>query len=598
MMRQIILLFLALICGSGHAQNGQLKSLLVDYDAHYSEKTHQENRHILREVIRQCEKAKDQICIGNALRRMGIHFSEEGRLDSAMACFVEALEIYEGLEYQEGITSTLNSLSALYYQMGQYTKALHSYLETGELAEELSNTDSSYSILTKAAYTNAAQMYYLLDSLEAAVQLLDKVVQIQNEYDNPQDGYVLNLKALFLLDQGAYREALRLFSEAKDQFLLFGNRIGASQCMHNEALCYNGLKQSEMAESYFLMSLDSAIALNNANLIQDIATDFEAFYLEQGDSLRAYHYSGLASRFRDTLLNEAGINALIETEQKYANESKTRAIKIQKERLQQRFYFIVALGIALVLVLGLLLLFRTATRQKQKLVEAQLREQSLKIDELFRKQELNSLNAQMTGQNEERQRISRELHDRLGSLLSTIKLQFSHYEGKLSALESEFKSSYSGMLGMLDNAYDEVRRISHDLSSGVLEKFGLKSAIDELHRAIMEVSTLQVRFIDNKTKPELYHHLDEPLYRIIQELLSNTLKHAQATEVSIQFQINDGIFYFTYEDDGLGMDRSEGGKLAGIGLQNIENRVTLMQGTLSIDSSPGHGMTAMIEIPL
>ncbi|MDX5321213.1 MAG: sensor histidine kinase [Bacteroidota bacterium] len=592
-----IALFLTVIFGlQAWAQNQSQEALLLRYDSFFADQSYTENRQELLNIIQRCEKVGDDISKGNALRRLGILHSEIDQLDSALTYYLEALEIHHLTHYKSGVVSNLNCVAGLYVQMEQYPKALSYFLEAGELASELSQKDSSYSLLTSATLINAAQVYYYVDSMELAIKTLDRVLSIQKAFGNPEDGFALNLKALILYDQSDYHTALALFEEAGNQFLKFGNRIGFAQTLHNRALCYQEMKNWTLAERFFLESIDSALSLNSASLIAEIASNFEYYYLTRGDSIRAYHYGGMANRFKNSMLNEAGIKALIETEQKYSNEAKVREIKEQKQTLSRRFYYILALGVSLALAILLLILYRAHTRQKEKLVEAQLREQASKIDELFRKQELASLSAQMIGQNEERQRISRDLHDRLGGILSTIKLQFSHFEGKLSRLEQEFQSTFASLLGMIDTAYDEVRRISHDLSTGTLEKFGLKGAVKELIEAITEVSPIQIVFLDNKTDPALYEHLNEPLYRIIQELLSNTLKHAQASEISIQLHVNQGVLHFSYEDDGIGLQKKSKGR--GIGMKNIESRVHVLQGTLSIDSTPGHGFTLMIEIPL
>ncbi len=600
-MTKIWTIFLLVICsiGAAQAQNQSLEYLLIEYGSWSLNQSGPEKKQKLERIIQLSEAKQDPDTEANALRRLGNLYSNEGFLDSALTCYLEALKLQKITQNKPGLASTYNNLSGLYHKIKLFEKAIGSYQETAELAEELVTEDEEgYAILAGSAHINLAQLYFEVDSIDASIRHIAKARAILKRYQLPEEGHLSNLEGLIWKEEGKLREALQAFQLAEDQFVLSEDPKGVAQSIHNQALSYAALGDPVSAEKHFEKAMDSAMEAQAPFLIAEIAESMWHFYLDQGDSLKALHFIALSKRFTDSLLNEAGIRALVEAEQKYANEAKTKEIKAQKQVLKQRYYLVIALLGVLLALVALFFVYRRFILQKQKLTEAKIREQSLRIDELFSKQELRSLNAQMTGQNEERQRISRELHDRLGSLLSTIKLQFSHYEGKLSALESEFRSTYSGMLGMLDKAYDEVRRISHDLSSGTLEKFGLKSAIDELVHAITEVNPIHIRFIDNKTDPELYESINEPLYRIIQELLSNALKHAKAKEVTLQIRIKDGIFYFSYEDDGIGMDTSTLEHVRGIGMQNINSRVAMLNGTISLDSTPGYGLTLMIEIPL
>ncbi|MBI1223553.1 MAG: tetratricopeptide repeat protein [Bacteroidetes bacterium] len=598
MIRGWIFLVLILFAGAIQGQVQSLEHLLKDYDTWKKDQPPSEQLKRLWAISIQSELLNDPETKANTLRRIGVLYMDLGYLDSAQDVFIQSLRIQEVSGNKAGLVSTYNNLSGVYYYLGQKEKALSSFLETGNLAEELSGKDPFYADLAIPAFTNVAQLYYENDSFQAARYYLDKVEALQLKYDRDPVGYTDNLSGLIYLNQREFIQAIEAFTKAKSLFYQNKDTEGAVQCLHNLALCYSGLKEKTSARIHFELALDSAMILENPFLISELAHDMQQYYLDNGDTLHAFHYLSLAKRFDDSLLNEAGVQALIEAEQKYANESKTREIAVQKEELQQRYILIICLISLLLTLILAFILFRRLSIQKRKLDQAKIREQSSRIDELFRKQEISSLSAQMAGQNEERQRISRELHDRLGSLLSTIKLQFSHFEGRLQNIEEQFRDSYTGMLGMLDKAYDEVRRISHDLSSGTLEKFGLKGAINELIDAITEVSTVKIHFIDNKTDPSLYNHLNEQVYRIIQELLSNTLKHARAREINLQIHCSNGIFYLSYEDDGKGMDESTLQSSKGIGMRNIESRVSLMNGTWNVDSTPGHGFTFMMEIPL
>jgi len=149
---------------------------------------------------------------------------------------------------------------------------------------------------------------------------------------------------------------------------------------------------------------------------------------------------------------------------------------------------------------------------------------------------------------------------------------------------------------LLKDAMDEVRRISHDLSSGVLVNFGLLPALRELGQSISNGSSMQFDITAFGLQGKLEQSLEIQLYRIVQELIANTLKHANAQHISIDLTMNEGQLCLTYEDDGTGFNT--GHTAEGIGLQNINSRLEPYSGQLVIDSAPGRGSTFIIQLPI
>jgi len=250
---------------------------------------------------------------------------------------------------------------------------------------------------------------------------------------------------------------------------------------------------------------------------------------------------------------------------------------------------LIALSLLLVAI-GLTAYFMIKSRNQR----AALAQEEVK--RLLKEQELLSVEAMLQGQDQERKRIAEELHDRLGGMLATLKLHYSAVEEQIQELQTQVKSQYNQAGQLIDETAQEVRRISHDLYSGVLVKFGLSAALEQLAEAMEQID-----------KPKFHWHLpamDERLdseqeinlYRIVQECITNILKHAKADEVTIQLNRVDDKLILMIEDDGLGFDPEKSTEL-GIGLTNIRSRVKRMKGTLSIDSTIGRGTTFIVEIP-
>lgn len=252
----------------------------------------------------------------------------------------------------------------------------------------------------------------------------------------------------------------------------------------------------------------------------------------------------------------------------------------------------ISTAILLLVVVDLLLLFRNRKLKHQQEIDTQRRQ----VDELMQRQEVENVNAMLKGQDEERKRIAQELHDRIGSILSTVKLHFSTIEEGMQALRDQQNKSYKEAVNLLDEAVDEVRRISHDLYEGQLAKFGFKTALLQLIAAIEKANVVHISFIDNGVSRATYQMYEQDLYRITQELLSNTLKYAQAKNITIQLNHKDGMLEYMYEDDGQGFVADSVNTGSGIGYKNIEARVAKMGGAWHLDTRPQHGMTLIVEL--
>ncbi|MFT7298805.1 MAG: signal transduction histidine kinase [Sphingobacteriales bacterium] len=249
--------------------------------------------------------------------------------------------------------------------------------------------------------------------------------------------------------------------------------------------------------------------------------------------------------------------------------------------------------ISLILIVIAIWMYVKTQKQRRLLLKSQKSLADKKVDTLLNQQELKVISAMVEGQEQERNRIATDLHDRLGGLLSTVKLQFETLKAKVTKDGEPISDEISKTKKLLDKAVDEVRSISHNLSSGTLNKFGLASALNELAYTVNDTKQIRVEVHIHGLDQRLPENIEVELYRIIQECLSNTLKHSKATEFSINLtKFNKEINLIT-EDNGIGFNV---GKLsAGIGLQNIKRRVEKIKGTINFDSTIGKGTTTVIE---
>jgi signal transduction histidine kinase len=246
-------------------------------------------------------------------------------------------------------------------------------------------------------------------------------------------------------------------------------------------------------------------------------------------------------------------------------------------------------GVLLILISLIGTLLYRARGQALKIAESE-------VDELLHEQELKSVESMFIGQERERKRIAEELHDRLGGMLSTLKLHYSSVERQITELSESVTDQYIKARDIIDETAEEVRRISHDLYSGTLVDYGLIAAIEQLEETLENVGGPDFFWDLNNMDQRLDSELEINLYRIIQEGVSNILKHAQAQKVTVQLTRYQDSADLVIEDDGRGFDTKQDAK--GIGLKNLNSRVERLNGQLTIDSARGRGTILIIQIPL
>lgn len=249
-------------------------------------------------------------------------------------------------------------------------------------------------------------------------------------------------------------------------------------------------------------------------------------------------------------------------------------------------YLIIIAFVTLLFVIIIVDLFLIIKNKNQRILLEQ-KQREKEISDLMNHQEITTINAALDGQEKERQRIARELHDNIGASLSLAKMQYSEMEQELKKLELQNRKNFESFSGLLEKTMDDVRRISHDLYGSTVSKLGLEVAIRQLASAVQKSSNLQI-VVHIMGLPAMTYEKEINVYRCIQELLSNTMKYAKAKQVHIQLIDNGTEISLTYEDDGVGFDTKS--QKSGMGLQSIGDRLQLIGATWSLDSSPGQGM--------
>lgn len=349
-------------------------------------------------------------------------------------------------------------------------------------------------------------------------------------------------------------------------------------------------------------------SLKNINYSKDRLNAYKNLavaYKTKEEFEKAYQMQNLYSQLQDSILNENRLIAVNNITYKFESRQKSTEIKLlekekdfAEESNQQQKRALTVLGIAFAgLLFGIYYIVRFY-REKintAKIIEEQNEKiNKQKINELQDKIQINSMQSMIQGQEIERERIAKDLHDSLGGLLSTIKLQVDNIRNKESNVK--MLPAFQSATQLIDTAVSEVRSISQNLQPGALSRLGLIPALKDL-----------INRYDSDEGPEIHlQHFDIPqdidqvmalsVYRIIQEILNNATKHAKAKEILVQLNTENEDLVIHIEDDGIGFDAKK--TYTSMGLKNIKSRVNYMKGTIEIDSRKNAGTSFLIHVKL
>lgn len=253
-------------------------------------------------------------------------------------------------------------------------------------------------------------------------------------------------------------------------------------------------------------------------------------------------------------------------------------------------YILLFGGTLLMFLLAGMLLFFVSSYQK-RLLRNKAEMESMKATH-----QLDLFQSSIDGMENERRRLSRDLHDEIGAALSMLRLQLGRSQN-LDVMQSpQTHELINSSKVLIDHTIENVRRISNDMLPHGLEEFGLKYALESLCDKIENASPILITLnVDMLCRFE--NRLELALYRILQELLNNTLKHAEATEITITFLQQPNKLILFYHDNGKGFEIKKLVK-RGLGLNSIESRVNMIYGTLDFETSTGKGTKATVTLPV
>ncbi len=324
-----------------------------------------------------------------------------------------------------------------------------------------------------------------------------------------------------------FRQALVLRSNLDDPYLLAAafQNIGVihfAQGDIDSAYYYYNISKS-ITETHNLQTFKRNLYYNLFELHWSMKQfDSARYYIEGYEAIEAEIFKEQNSR----QINE--LRTLYETEKK-DNEIAVQNVTLKMRTFQRDFFMVILFFFAVLFIVAILFV-----RQRQKSI-AQLAAKNeeiskQKISSILKDQELESINSMLAGQEKERHRIAEDLHDKLGSTLVAAKLHFNAIKSSLNENNEQYKKAIS----LIDQAVDDTRNIAHNMLSGVLTKFGLVAALNDLKETVDGTGQIKMTVMTNKLDERLNGEIELNLYRIIQELVSNILKHSEASEIIVQ----------------------------------------------------------------
>ncbi|WP_255474069.1 ATP-binding protein [Pontibacter qinzhouensis] len=418
------------------------------------------------------------------------------------------------------------------------------------------------------------------------------------------------LAAAFYRTQGTYfrhirqkDKAIRSFQKGLERAVALKDGYATQDIYFELYATYRDFEEYSQAKKYLLQANQYA-ALNTAHNRLLLQRELALVEYKLGHYQEAYKQLEVYALAKDTFQEENMALKILDLEKRYESvEKQNEILKLRDENQKQELaivhirWWTYGLGGGLLLALTIACFSWMLVERNRKLMvqKEQLYQEELRS--MKQRERLKQYDAVLRGQEQERNRMARDLHDGLGGLLAGIKLKLSAIVSSKEQVLAKDKPDMLEVVEQLDFSVDELRRISRNLMPESLLLMGLEPALADLCM-FMDTPQTAVRFQPLDIGKSYPKPLLVAIYRIVQELLTNAVKHACASEVIVQCSQLEEVFFLTVEDNGKGMPTSPDAPAQGLGLSNIRNRVALLNGSLEILSQPNQGTSFNIQIPL
>lgn len=506
-----------------------------------------------------------------------------GRSEESLHSFREALTIHERLGDTFGMGVTLNSLGVMHEHLGRHAEALRLFRDAlallqpldhgrGEVANVLSSIASAHRFLGNSD----SARHYMEASMAIRAAMNDQVGM----------GLVLVRYSRDLQDMGDMDGAAHAVERALGIFRSIGARQHECQALMRHAELLHARGRSKEALPVAAVALAIADSTRSMNEAVEAHHLLHLLHEATGDLAGALHHHRAMTAMKDSLRTQESVALLHELHTRYETGVKDRHLAEQQVQLAEQQAALARRGKVLwgagiggaALAVIAALTWRDRRRQVRLMRERMARLESEK--------QAAAARALLQGEERERQRVAAELHDGIGLLLSAARMR----------VDTAAPGGIEKASIILAEAATEVRRISHALMPGTLARLGLPDALSDLARALAP-GGLHVDVHVHGINARLPAPIETGLYRMVQEILNNTVKHAQATRATIDLsREDDDRLSMVVSDNGRGFAPLAAG--SGHGLDHIRSRAALLGGNAHLHTAPGRGTQWEIDIPL
>jgi two-component system NarL family sensor kinase len=584
-----------------------------------------------RRILPLAVKVKDYKEEARGYNILGVVLATQGRFDSAFDAYSHELAVANEHNDEAIRTKTIHNTGLAYYYKSDYNKALEFQLKALKSAEETHD-----SLLAANCLSDIGNIYYRLDSKPQALEFYEKGLAIcETLQDESGIANALNSMGAVYSDMGMHEKAIQCYERSLELKRKLKDQFGILNTLINVGTVYSDLNNDSKSIEYFMQAYaistqlddkpDMAISLINASnayrhkkdyaksvlygkmaltiadsvsaLLQqrEASKSLSLSYEYLHDFEQAYKYHKRFVLANDSVINEGKNKQLALMQTKFDTQKKEKENLLLKEQnvgkdlliSRQNTQRIILVSLLIILSIAALLVYNRYRSKQREMMAA----------EIIKQQELRS-KAIIESEEKERIRISRDLHDGVGQILSAAKLNISALESSLVLPKAEQQVQMKNVLDLLDQSARELRAVSHNLMPNALLKSGLAAAVAEFLDRIGDSDKLKVSFQVTGLDERLAGTMETILYRVIQEIVANVIRHAQASLIHVQIIRHEQELVLMVEDDGVGFDVSGMTDFTGIGLRNIESRIAYLNGNIDFDSSIGKGTTVTVEVPL
>ena len=541
-----------------------------------------------KQILKIATETKDTLNMGIAYITLGERYNFKSDYETGIAYSLKGLRIIERLDTSSRTRATLNaSMAANYLMIKDYKKSI----EFGKKAEILDRKNKNYKSLT-STLLNLGNAYDALGQDIKAIEAYKESLSLCDKYNFPSfvamncEGMVEIMDRQNKLDQVKYYAEKGLATAIK-----IADNFNIMSCYQNLSIYYLKTNQHAKAKELLFKALDISKANDYKEARGIISQSLSNVLYAEHEYALASQYQREAIKIKEDIFTESMAQKHANEEVKFETEKKENQIKLQTAEIRQKNilnYFLIAGTIAF---LAISILSYRNYKHRQKLQQA-------KIDELETEKQLTATEAVLKGEEQERTRLAKDLHDGLGGMLSGIKFSLNNMKENL-IMTPDNVHAFERSIDMLDSSIKEMRRVAHNMMPEILVKYGLDAALKEFCAEMDRSGMLHVNYQSvGMQKADIPQTTSIAIYRIVQELLNNTMKHANAKNVLVQLHQSDQekLLAVTVEDDGNGFDTNLLAKSGGMGWLNIKNRIEFLKGKVDLQSAPGKGTSVMIEI--